>query len=169
MTDPRTLHIATPTDREIVMTRVFDAPRQLVFDALTKPALLRQWLEAPGRSFDLCEIDLTPGGAYHFVWRGPGKKDVGTRGVYREVVPGERIVNSETWDDWDAGEILVTTELVEEDGRTTLTSTSVYPSKDVRDAILKSGLEPGASQNYDRLAELVASVAEAPGTAPSVK
>jgi uncharacterized protein YndB with AHSA1/START domain len=157
MTDSRTLHIATPTDLEIVMTRVFDAPRALVFDALTRPDLLRQWLRAPGRSLDTCEIDLRVGGRYHFVWRGSGKKDVGTRGVYREIVPAERFVNSETWDDWDAGEIMVTTELVEKGGRTTMTSTSVYPSRDVRDAVLKSGLQPGAAENYDRLAELVES------------
>jgi uncharacterized protein YndB with AHSA1/START domain len=156
MTETRTLHISTPTDREIIMTRAFDAPRALVFDALTTPALLMRWLEAPGRAFAVCEIDLRVGGAYHFVWRGPGKKDVGTRGTYTEIVPGERIVNTEMWDDWDAGEIIVTTELVEERGRTRFTSTSRYPSKEVRDAVMKSGIEPGASTNYDRLAELVA-------------
>jgi uncharacterized protein YndB with AHSA1/START domain len=154
----RTLQISTPTDRAVVLTRVFDAPRAMVFAALTEPALLKRWLEAPGRKLDLCEIDLRVGGAYHFVWRGPGKKDVGTRGVYREIVPAERIVNSETWDDWDAGEIAVTTMLVENGGRTTLTSTSVYPSREVRDSVLHSGLEPGATESYDRLAEVLASM-----------
>jgi uncharacterized protein YndB with AHSA1/START domain len=154
----RTLQVSTPTDREVVLTRVFDAPREMVFEALTKPELLKRWLEAPGRKLDVCEIDLRVGGAYHFIWRGRGKKDVGTRGVYREIVPAERIVNSETWDDWDVGDIAVTTRLVETGGRTTLTSTSIYPSREIRDSVLRSGMEPGASESYNRLAELLASM-----------
>lgn len=105
------------------MTRAFDAPRSLVFDALIRPELLERWLAAPGRSLAVCEIDFRVGGAYHFVWRGPGKTDVGTRGVYREIVPPERIVNNEAWEDWDAGEMLVTTQLAEVGGKTLLTST----------------------------------------------
>jgi uncharacterized protein YndB with AHSA1/START domain len=152
------LSITTPTDREVVMTRVFDAPRQLVFDALTRPDLLKRWLDAPGRSLELCEIDLRVGGAYRYVWRGAGKKDVGTRGVFREIVRGQRLVQTESWEDWDAGETSVTTVLVEKNGRTTLTSTVLFPSKEVRDTILKSGMEPGARQQYDRLAEVLASI-----------
>src|SRR5687768_11910272 len=100
--------IATPTDREVVVTRTFDAPRQLVFDAYTKPELLKRWFGAPGRSLEVCEIDLQPGGAYRFVWRGPGKHDVGMHGVHREVVRPERLVRTSIWEDWDAGELLDT-------------------------------------------------------------
>lgn len=117
------LRITTPSSREVAMTRAFDAPRSLVFDALIRPELLERWLAAPGRSLAVCEIDFRVGGAYHFVWRGPGKTDVGTRGVYREIVPPERIVNNEAWEDWDAGEMLVTTQLAEVGGKTLLTST----------------------------------------------
>src|SRR5215510_3890446 len=111
MTGTATVKIATPTDREVTLTRVFAAPRQQVFEALTTPELLKRWLFAPGRSLEICDIDLRVGGSYRFVFRGPEKKDVGTRGIYREIVPSERIVNSEWWEDWDAGETIVTTVL----------------------------------------------------------
>lgn len=153
-----TVTITTPTDREVVITRVFDAPRALVFDALTKPELLERWLTAPGRSLAICEIDLRVGGAYRQVWRGSGKKDVGTRGVYLEIVVPERIVSTEAWEDWDAGETLVTTVLVERAGKTTLTSTSRFPSREVRDMVLKSGMEPNANEVYGKLAEVLASL-----------
>lgn len=151
------LQIATPTEREVVLTRVFDAPRQLVFDALTRPELLKRWYGLPGWSLVVCEIDLRVGGAFHFVSRRESGKDVGQRGVYREIAPPGRIVNTEWWDDWDAGECLVTTVLTELGGQTTLTSTGLYPSQEVRDTILHSGLKPGASALYDRLAEHLAS------------
>jgi len=152
------LQITTPTEREVVLTRVFDAPRSLVFDACTKPELLKRWLGAPGRSLVICEIDLKIGGAYHFVWRGPGKSDVGMLGVYREVAPPERFVRTESWEDWNAGETLVTTVLSEQNGKTTLTATVLFPSQKVRDAVLSSGLERGAGENYDRLAKMLASL-----------
>ena len=152
------LVITTPTDREVVMTRTFDAPRALVFDALTTPALLRRWLQAPGRTLEICEIDLRPGGKYRSVWKGAGRKDVGTFGVYRDVIVPERIVCTEQWQDSDAGETLVTNVLVERDGRTTLTSTSLFPSREVRDSVLKSGLEPNAVETYDKLADVLASL-----------
>jgi len=79
-----TLKLTTPTEREVVLTRVFNASRELVFEACTVPALLMRWMEAPGRLMEVCEIDLRVGGAYRFVWRGPGKPDVGMHGVYRE-------------------------------------------------------------------------------------
>jgi uncharacterized protein YndB with AHSA1/START domain len=159
MTDAGTVRITTPSDREVVVTRDFDAPRRLVFDALTRPDLLERWLEAPGRALVICEVDLRVGGAYRYVFRGPGKKDVGMRGVFREIVPPERIANTETWEDWDAGETFATTLLVERGGTTTFTSTMLFPSKEVRDSVLKAGLERGATENYARLAEFLASIA----------
>lgn len=157
MSDAGRLTITTPSEREVVITRVFDAPRSLVFDALTRAELVRRWMVAPGRSMVVCEIDLKVGGAYRHVFRGEGKRDVGVRGVFREIVPPARIVTSESWEDWDAGETLATTVLAEQGGRTTFTSTVLFPSRDVRDSVVKSGLERGAAENYDKLAELLAS------------
>ena len=145
--------ISTPTDREVVVTRAFDAPRTLVFDAYTQPELLKRWYGAPGRSLVVCEVDLRVGGAYHFLWRGEGRKDVGMRGVHREVVRPERLVRTERWEDWDAGEIIETVTFTERDGQTVLTSTGLYPSRDVRDAVLKAGLESGTRETFGRLAD----------------
>jgi uncharacterized protein YndB with AHSA1/START domain len=145
--------ISTPTDREVVVTRTFDAPRTLVFDAYTQPELLKRWYGAPGRSLVVCEIDLRVGGAYRFLWRGEGRKDVGMNGVHREVARPERLVRTERWEDWDAGEIIETVTFTEHAGRTTLTSTGLYPSRDVRDAVLKAGLENGTRETFGRLAD----------------
>jgi uncharacterized protein YndB with AHSA1/START domain len=149
--------LTTPTDRELVLTRVFDAPSRLVFEALTRPELLKRWYGPAGWSLELCEIDLQVGGRWRFVIRKPDGKAVGQRGVYREVVPAERIVNTEAWEDWDAGEMLVTTVLVERDGRTTFTSTTLFPSREVRDTLLESGMADHADELYDQLARLLAS------------
>lgn len=152
------VRIATPTDREVVVTRTFDAPRSLVFDAYTQPELLKRWYGAPGRELVVCEIDLRAGGAYRFLWRGPGRKDVGMHGVHREVIRPERIVRTETWEDWDAGEVVETIVLTERAGNTTLTSTGLYPSREVRDAVMKAGLENGTRETFGRLAELLQSL-----------
>ncbi len=156
MATPGPLTITTPTDREVVMTRVFDAPRSLVFDALTRPELLKRWMEAPGRSLEVCDIDLRVGGAYRFVWRGPGRKDVGSRGTYLELAPPGRLVTSESWEDWDAGDTRATTVLVERQGKTTMTLTTLFPSREVRDTVLEAGLKSGAATNYEKLAEVLA-------------
>jgi uncharacterized protein YndB with AHSA1/START domain len=156
MTPTPALEITTPTEREVVLKRIFDAPRQLVFEALTTPDLLRRWYGPKGWTLILCEIDLKVGGAWHFVVQRPDGKKIGQKGVYHEVSPPERLVNTESWEDWDPGETLVTTTLLEADGKTTLTSTSLFPSQEVRDIILKSGLDDGAKESYDRLAELLA-------------
>ena len=155
-----TLKLTTPSDREIAMTRVFDAPRQLVFDAHTKPDLVRQWLLGPpGWSMPVCEIDLRVGGKYRYVWRHDRDgTEMGMGGVYREIVPPERIVNTEKFDEaWYPGEAVDTLVLAERGGRTTLTLTVRYESRDARDAVLKSGMESGVAASYDRLAELLAS------------
>lgn len=149
------LEISTPTEREVVLKRIFDAPRQLEFKALTTPDLLRRWYGPKGWTLILCEIDLKVGGQWHFVVQRPDGKKIGQKGVYHEVSPPERLVNTESWEDWDPGETLVTTTLFEADGKTTLTSTSLFPSQEVRDIILKSGLDDGAKESYDRLAELL--------------
>jgi uncharacterized protein YndB with AHSA1/START domain len=150
------LKVTTPTDREIVMTRVFDAPRHLVFDAFTKPELLKRWFGPRGSSLVVCEVDLKVGGAFRFVLRSPDGKDMGMRGVYSEIVPPERSVHMESFDDYP-GESQVTGIYVEQGGKTTLTATVLYPSQEVRDAVIKSGMEHGAAESYDKLAELLAS------------
>jgi uncharacterized protein YndB with AHSA1/START domain len=150
-----TVTITTPNDRDVVMTRVFDAPRALVFDALTRPDLLKRWYGPTGWSLEVCEVDLRPGGRWRFVSRKPNGRTVGQHGVYTEIVPGERLANTEAWEDWDAGETLVTTVLAERDGRTTLTSTMRFPSKEVRDTVLESGLQH-ADELYARLDSVLA-------------
>jgi uncharacterized protein YndB with AHSA1/START domain len=152
-----TLTVAMPTDQELVMTRAFQAPRELVFDALTRPELLQRWYGAEGWTLVVCEIDLRVGGAWRFVSRQPGGKEVGQRGVYREVVRPERLVNTESWEDWNPGELLVTTVLQEREGWTTLTSTVRFPSKEVRDMLLESGMTNGLGEHYDKLAGYLAS------------
>jgi uncharacterized protein YndB with AHSA1/START domain len=160
MNDIGKLKVTAQSDREIVMTREFDAPRRLVFDAYTKPELVKQWLLGPpGWSMPVCEIDLRVGGAYRYVWqRDSNGKQMCARGVYREVVPPERLVCTEQFDEpWYPGESLITTTLAEQRGRTTLTCALLYISKEARDAILKSGMDQGVAASYDRLAEVLAS------------
>jgi uncharacterized protein YndB with AHSA1/START domain len=151
-----TFKVTTPTDREIVMTRVFDAPRHLVFDAFFKPELLKRWFGPRGWSLVVCEVDLRVGGGFRFVLRGPDGTEMGMRGVYREIVPPERSVHMESFDDYP-GEAQVTAVFVEQGGKTTLTATVLYPSREVRDTVIKTGMEHGAAESYDKLAELLAS------------
>jgi uncharacterized protein YndB with AHSA1/START domain len=161
MTNPGTLQLTTRGDREIVMTRVFDAPRSLVFDAFTKPELVRQWLLGPpGWSMPVCEIDLRVGGSYRYVWRHANGNEMGMGGIYREIVPPERIVATEKFEEpWYPGEALGTFVLVEQAGKTTLTQTVLYASRDARDLVMKSPMEGGVTISYQRLAELLASQA----------
>jgi uncharacterized protein YndB with AHSA1/START domain len=155
MKNTGTLQVTTPNDREIVMTRVFDAPRRLVFDAFTKPELLKRWFGPRGWSLVVCEVDLRVGGTFRFVVRGPNGMKLGMRGVYREIAAPERSVHLESFDDYP-GESQVTTVLSEQGGKTTLTATVLYPSKEIRDAVIQSGMEHGAAESYDKLAELLA-------------
>jgi uncharacterized protein YndB with AHSA1/START domain len=153
-----TLTITTPTDREVELTRDFDAPASLVFDALTQPEWLRRWYGPTGWTLVVCEIDLKVGGAWHFVVRRPDGKEIGQLGVYREIVKPRRIVNTESWEDWDAGETLVTTVLTEQEGKTKFQATILFPSQEVRDTVVKAGLEHGAKESYDKLADVLKTV-----------
>lgn len=154
------LQVSTRGDREIVMTRVFDAPRRLVFEAHTRPELVRRWLGVfGGWSMEVCEIDLRVGGTFRYLWRGPGGAQMGMRGVYREIVPDERLVSTEVFDEpWYEGEAVDTLELSEQGGRTTLTLTVVYASKAARDAVLETPMEQGVAAGYDNLAGQLASL-----------
>ena len=150
------LKITTVGDRELAMTRVFDAPRNLVFDAFTKPELVKRWLLGPdGWSMPVCEIDLKVGGAYRYVWRrDTDGTEMGMGGVYREIVPNQKLVTTEKFDQaWYPGEAVGTLVLTEQGGKTTITQTVLYASREARDGVLKSGMESGVSRSYDRLAE----------------
>lgn len=158
MPDTSSLKVTTRGDREIVMTRVFDAPRDLVYEAFTKPELVKQWLLGPpGWSMPVCEIDLRVGGVYRYLWRHANGQEMGMGGVFREIVPSERIVATEKFDDaWYPGEALVTTSFADAGGKTTLTTAVQYQSREARDAVLKSPMEQGVAASYNRLAELLA-------------
>jgi uncharacterized protein YndB with AHSA1/START domain len=158
MLNTGTLKVTTPSDHEIVLTRVFDAPRQLVFDALSKPELLKRWFGPHGHSLVVCEVDFRVGGAWRFVLESPDGRSMGMSGVYREIVPAERTVHTEGFDDYP-GDSVITTVLTEHDGKTTLTATALYESQEVRDAVVASGMEHGAAETYDRLAELLPTLA----------
>ena len=149
------VRISMPNEREVVLERDFDAPPEFVFAALTQPDLLRRWYGPDGWTLDVCEIDLRVGGRWRYVVRKPDGKAVGQRGEYRQIVPAALIVNTESWEDWDPGECLVTTRLDARDGGTAYVCTTLFPSRDVRDTVVKSGLEQGAAQSYARLARLL--------------
>jgi uncharacterized protein YndB with AHSA1/START domain len=151
-----TLEVTTPSDREIAMTRVFDAPRKLVFDCFTKPELLKRWGIGPRGKLTECEIDLKVGGAWRFVTTKNTGEVMVLGGVFLEIVVPERIVQTERFEDpWYAGEGRNTTIFVESGGETTMTITCRYDSKEIRDGVLKSGMEGGVSTSYDRLAEML--------------
>lgn len=161
MKNSSTFNITAHGDREIVVTRAFDAPRQMVFDAYTKPKLVKRWLLGPdGWSMPVCQIDLRTGGRYRYVWRNETDgSEMGMGGVYREVAAPERIVATEKFDEaWYPGEAVDTIVLVERDGQTTLTQTILYNSRKTRDAVLKSPMRSGMAASYDRLEKFLPSV-----------
>ena len=156
------LTVSTPSDHEIRMTRVFDAPRSLVYDALTKPDLLRRWFGRQGDELIVCDIELSVGGSYRFLWRLREGGEMGMGGLFREVVPNERIVSTENfeppYDGSMGGEAVTTMTFEESDGRTTLTAVTRYKSREARDGAIATGMEAGAAETYDRLAGLLATL-----------
>ena len=152
-----TFNASTPSDREIVLTRLFDAPRRLVFDAMTKPEHVRRWWGKldDEHSVPVCEIDLRPGGAWRFVGRGPKGDFPSFYGVYREIAPPDRLVYTEFFEPFPDVESVITTVFTEEGGKTRMTVTCSYPSTEVRDMVLSTGMSKGAALSYDRLEEVV--------------
>jgi uncharacterized protein YndB with AHSA1/START domain len=148
--------VTTPSDQEIRMTRLFDAPVALVFEAMTKPEHVREWWGrlGDGYSVPVCEIDLRVGGAWRFVNRHP-HGEAAFHGEYREVAPPGRVVFTEIFEDFPDVVSVVTSELTDEGGKTRLTATVRYPSKDVRDMVMGTGMATGAGISYDRLEDLV--------------
>ena len=158
MMNAGTVKVTTPTDKEVVMTRQFDAPRKLVFAAWTTPKYVQRWMLGPeGWTMPVCEIDLRPGGEWHFVWRKSQGTEMAMRGTYKEVKPPERLVSTESWGpEWP--ETLNTVELREENGKTTMTLTILYVSKEARDNALKTGMKDGVETSFDRLATVLESM-----------
>lgn len=157
MNNPRRLVVSAHGEREIVLTRMFDAPRALVFEAYTKPEYVRRWLLGPeGWEMPVCEIDLRVGGRYRYLWRHADGQEMGMGGVYKDIQVPERIVCTEVFDQhWYEGEGLGTVVFKEHQGKTTLTTTMLYQSRAVRDGVLKSPMEGGVSMSYDRLAKIL--------------
>jgi uncharacterized protein YndB with AHSA1/START domain len=156
-TATQTLQLTTRGDREIVMIRIFDAPRTLVWDAFTRPELLKRWLYGPADwSLPICERGQNIGDPYRYVWHGPKGQEMAAGGVIREIVPPERLVVTERFDEaWYPGEAIITIVLSEMNGRTTLTQTLYYESREARDIVLKSGMEVGLGMSFDRLADML--------------
>jgi uncharacterized protein YndB with AHSA1/START domain len=157
------LTVTTPTDRQVVMTRAFNAPRALVWKAMSTPELIKRWLFGPpGWEMTTCEDDARVGGTFRWAWRGPNGEAMAMHGVYREVVPPERVVRTECFEFGcapQAGEQLATLVLAEQGDGTLLTITLLYPSKEARDGAIASGMEHGVAASYDKLAEILASSA----------
>jgi uncharacterized protein YndB with AHSA1/START domain len=147
------LTVTTPSDREIVMTRVFDAPRDLVFEAHTSCEHMSNWWGPRRYKFDSCEIDFRPGGKWRIVHKGTDGDLQGFRGEFREIVRPERIVWTFEWEGMPGHISVDTLTLEENDGKTTLTATSLFDTVEDRDGMLQSGMEEGAAETWDRLDE----------------
>ena len=152
--------VTTPSDREIRMTRLFDAPRHLVFAAMSQPEHITQWWGRLGEGYSVpvCEVDLRPGGKWRFSNRTPKGELATFYGVYREVTPPGRVVFTEIFEPFPDAESVVTAVLTEENGQTRLTATVLYPSVEIRDMVLRTGMARGAAISYDRLDEVAAAL-----------
>lgn len=158
---PKGLQLSTPTDTTIVFTRTFNAPRRLVWDAMTQPELIRKWMfTPPDWSWATCEMDVRAGGKYRWAWNGPdGKLALTISGVHKEIVPPERIVHTEVMEMGDCGpigELLGTIELTEKGGVTHMKMTLAFDSKQARDEALASGMEQGMEAGYTTLDAMLA-------------
>ena len=153
--------VTLPTDEQILITREFDAPKHLVFKAVTTPELVKRWWHANRGEVTVAEIDLRVGGKWRYVSVTPDGFEVGFHGEYREIVQDERIVSTEVYEGAPGGDengTVNTVTLVENDGRTTMTTLVQAPSKEIRDAIIESGMEAGMQDAYDLLEEVAVSL-----------
>jgi len=161
MASSATATVTLPTDDQILITREFDAPRELVWRAYTEPDLVRRWWHANRGEMTICDIDLRVGGSWRYVMATPEGFEVAFHGEYREIVPNERLVVTDVYEgipDPESAAALVTITFTEREGRTILTSLMDLPSKDIRDAIISSGMEGGLQESYDHLEEVVRSL-----------
>lgn len=161
MTSPRSgfgLRVVASGAHDLLLTRDFAAPASLVFDALTRPELLRRWYGARGWRLTFCEVDLRPGGEWRFHSTGPAGSEMETHGRFHAVEPPVRLVQTEIHRDWTEGEALVTTVLTETGRRTTMTVTARYSTTEIRDQVVRSPMKRGAGESYDRLAAVLAAL-----------
>ena len=154
-----TFQVTTVSDREIRMTRLFNAPKALVFEVMTRPEHVKQWWGRLGEGYSVpvCEIDLRPGGAWRFVNKHP-QGEAEFYGEYKEINPPDRVVFTEIFAPFPDSVSVVTSVLTEEGGKTRLTATVRYPTMEVRDMVLGTGMQHGAGISYDRLEDLVATL-----------
>jgi uncharacterized protein YndB with AHSA1/START domain len=167
MANPGNLTVEAKGEREVLITRAFNAPRVLVFNAHSKPELVRQWLLGPsGWTMPVCEIDFRVGGRYRYVWRHDDGREMSLSGVHREILKPERIVATELFDeDWTGGEAITTTTFGEKSGKTLLTVMVLYSSREARDGALRSGMTDGMEFGYQRLDRLLTGLVEQRATA----
>lgn len=148
------VEVTSAKDGVLEMVTDIAAPRELVFRGLTEPALIRQWLLGPdGWDMPICEVDLRVGGEYRYGWSHPDHPSFGMNGVYQEIEPPERIVHTEVYEDSEA---LITTVLSEQEGKTRLAMTMVFPSQEALEGALATGMTTGMTRSYERLQELLA-------------
>lgn len=152
--------LTMPSDTEIVIERSFNAPRELVFEAWTKPEHVRRWYALKVTTMTVCEIDLRVGGKWRYVLHSPDGSEHGFSGEYKEITPPERLVYSEGYEAMPGHDYLVTTTFDEQNGKTTLTSRMLYKSKEDRDGHVASGMEPGMRETLDRLEELLTTLVQ---------
>ena len=157
------LKLTTPSDREVVVAREFDAPRELVWESIFTPELLKRWMQGPpGWEMTICEDDASSGGSYRRVWSEPNGRTMSQSGVYREFLPPGRCVRTQVFETdgvpmgGDQTATLVLDELAE---RTTLTMTFRFDSKEIRDGAVASGMEHGMAAGFERLDEILAQAA----------
>ena len=150
-----TLSVTLPSENEIRMSRTFNAPRALVWEAMTKPEHVRNWYGFRDQQMPVCEMDVRLGGRWRYVWITGDGQEIEFYGEYREIVPPERIVFTEIFAPFPDTESIVTSTFEEENGVTTFTCTVWYPSQMVRDMVLQTGMDKGAAVSYERLAEVV--------------
>ena len=163
MTSSGTAEVTLPTDEQILITREFDAPKHLVYKAYTTPELVGRWWSGKRGEMTSAEIDLRVGGTWRFVMTATGGFEVAFHGEYREIVPNERIVSTEVFegapvDDPEQAATVNTLTLTESDGRTTLEVLVQAPNKEVRDAIIDSGMESGMQEAMDLLEQVAVSL-----------
>lgn len=166
MTTHVSVNVTLPSDREIMLTRLFDAPRSLVFDCYTKPELLKRWMAPEGWQLVVCDNDAKVGRTFRWEWRKRSGGDMGVSGVYREIVRPERIVRTELFDpDWTGGETLGTLLLAEHDSTTIMTMSVLYASQDARDSALAFGMKDGAAASYRQLDAVLAELSRSQAAA----
>ena len=158
MRTSRSAVVTLPTDTELMITREFDAPRHLVYQAWTTPELIRRWWSGQRGAVTSIEVDLRPGGTWRYVMIANGGFEVAFRGEYHEIVPNERIVSTEIFEAMPDAGALTTTTFAEEGGRTRVSILVQHQNKENRDAHIESGMEDGLQEAMDLLEQVARSL-----------